>query len=337
MQRLQRVAFRVGETSHRLAEAVILSAITGDWTEIEAEIQAGTRAQTQGPPASETDVAAALREFRYERQLISADEAREWLLLWELSAAEWKSAIERRLLRERGGASRDGAPPADEALAANLWPDLVCSGRLERLTRRLAEYAAIAGDDAAPVAAEPLPGRPLLPAWTGLTDTWRDPAVRRLMRLADAFETRRQRAISDDQVREAIASRLLDWTWVDSVRLAFPTEAMAAEAAFRVREDGETLADVAVAVGRPLENWSGFLDEAAASERMTLASAQDGDLLGPFPRDASHALFQVLHRRLPDESDPTVRAHAERRLWSAVTERALARVSWEGRPPRGPQ
>jgi hypothetical protein len=337
MERLERVAFRLNGASYRLADALLRAAIAGEWRDIEDDIRHGAscerRAEREEPPLTEADVSAALREFRYEHDLVSADEAQEWLEAWDLSAGEWRDAVIRRLLCQRW---TERAPEAldDGALADIAWADLVCSGELEALVGRLAERVAIGGD-----AEETDPlfdgggshGGPIMPAWLGLSETHEHPAVRRLERMEQVYRTRRGEEVSVERVTAAIALRAFEWTHLETARLVFPTEPMAAEAALRVREDGESLADVAAQTLRPLATWRGFLDSADAVSKIRLAAARAGELLGPFPDDDGHALLQVVARRTPHADDGEVRAHAEQRLWSQITARALDRVQWE--PP----
>ncbi|HET6900393.1 MAG TPA: hypothetical protein VFK70_18725, partial [Vicinamibacteria bacterium] len=113
-----------------------------------------------------------------------------------------------------------------------------------------------------------------------------------------------------------------------------PAEAMAAEAALRVREDGETLEAVGNDVGAPVERWSGFLEDAETDLRTRLVSVSEGELLGPMREPAGFALVQVVARRVPVENDPVFRAQAERSVWSQVTSRALEAIEWELPQPR---
>jgi hypothetical protein len=337
MERLERVAFRLNGASYRLADALLRAAVAGEWREIEDDIRHGasceTRAEREEPPLTEADVSAALREFRYEHNLVSADEAQEWLEAWDLSAGEWKDAVIRRLLCRRW-TERGPEAPDDEALGDVAWADLVCSGELEALVGRLAECVAIGGEA---VEADRLPdgggsiGEPMMPAWLGLSETRDHPAVRRLERMEQVCLARRRQEVSAERVTAAIARHAFEWTYLETARLVFPAEPMAAEAALRVREDGESLGDVAAETLRPLETWRGFLDSADAISKTRLAAAHAGELLGPFQDEDGHALLQVVARRTPHPDDREVRAHAERRLWSQVTTRALDRVSWE--PP----
>jgi hypothetical protein len=192
--------------------------------------------------------------------------------------------------------------------------------------------AIVAEADAPPPLAAATTAR--LPPWLGISEGESDPAVRRLARIIAAAEQRRRQELSPEKLRAAIAARPLDWTYVEAVRLVLPTEAMAAEAALRVREDGETLDDVGRDVGAPVERWGGFLETAEAGLRARLVSASEGELLGPMREPAGLALLQVVTRRSPAESDPVVRAHAERYVWNQATSRALEAIEWERPQPR---
>jgi hypothetical protein len=345
MERWQRVAFRRDGAGYRLADAVLCAALAGEWKVLEAGILAGIacalRSEEEGSPLEDGELAEALRAFRYDHNLIAAEEAQEWLDGWELTAEDWSAALERQLLRRRWQAelaqvvedAGEQYERDDEGLAEIAWADLVCSGALEALVRRLAERVAVVAEAETPppvaVAATPA----TLPPWLGISADENDPAVRRLAGIIAVAEERRRQELSPQRLRAAIAARPLDWTYVEAVRLVLPTEAMAAEAALRVREDGETLAEVGREVGAAVERWAGFLETAEAGLRTRLVSASEGELLGPMREPAGLALLQVA-RRAPTEGDPVVRAHAERYVWNQAASRALEAIEWELPQPR---
>ena len=342
MERWQRVAFRRDGASYRLADALLCAALAGEWPVLEAGILAGIacelRSEDEGSPLEDGELAEAQRAFRYDRNLIAAEEAQEWLDRWELTAEDWSAALERQLLRRRWHAELaqlvEEYEMDDEGLAEIAWADLVCSGALEALVQRLAERVAIVAAAATPPPAGAAATSAPLPPWFGLSADASDPAVRRLAGIIAAAEERRRQELSPQKLRAAIAARPLDWTYVDAVRLVLPTEAMAAEAALRVREDGETLDEVGRDVGAPVERWGGFLESAEAGLRARLVSASEGELLGPIREPAGLALLQVVTRRVPVETDPVVRAHAERYVWNQATARALEAIEWELPQPR---
>jgi hypothetical protein len=342
MERWQRVAFRRDGASYRLADALLCAALAGEWPALEAGILAGVacelRSEEEGSPLEDGELAEALRAFRYDRNLIAAEEAQEWLDGWDLTAEDWSAALERQLLRRRWPAERadtvDEYELDDEGLAEIAWADLVCSGALEALVQGLAERVAVAAGTAGADPPPPLAGAAPLPPWLGISEGESDPAVRRLAGIIAVAEEHRREELSPQKLRAAIAARPLDWTYVEAVRLVLPTEAMAAEAALRVREDGETLDAVGLDVGAPVEKWRGFLETAEAGLRTRLVSASEGELLGPMREPAGLALLQVVSRRVPVESDPVVRAHAERYVWKQATARALEAIEWELPQPR---
>ena len=346
MEALQRVAFRLGEASFTLADAVLWAALVGQWRTVEEELVSSAacegRAAAEGTPLGDGSLAAAVREFRYERDLIAADDATAWLGAWELSVEQWKAALRRRLLLRTWAPSLEGTrrryAPSETLLATTAWADLVCRGTLERLVSELAERAAVAAgeDEPLPAGADESAPDPLLPAWIGLDARAGGPAIRRLQTLEGLYRRRRQREVTPERVRAAIAARTLDWTRFDAVRLVLATEPMAAEAALRVREDGDALADVAADVGRPHETWSGFLETAPGDLRSRLVGAAAGALLGPLREADGFALLHVLSRQPPSVDDPRVWDHAERRVWTPLAARALEAVRWESPLARVP-
>jgi hypothetical protein len=326
----RRVAFRLDGAPFTMADAVLRAALTGQWPALETWLRHGAaaegRANQEGSPLQAPDISAALRAFRYDRNLIAADEAEAWLSAWELSPDTWKAAIVRQLLRRFWPETAPQWAPTDEALAGRVWADLVCAGALERLATDLAERAAIVGDEWRDVAVDDAP-LPPLPPWLGITASAE--TVRRLRQMETAYDACRSREVSPDKVRAAIAARPLDWMRFEAAQLALSSETMAAEAALRVREDGDSLADVAADVGRPLETWRGFLDSASSGLRSRLLGASEGALLGPLAEDEGYVLIHVLSRRPPQASDPEVWAHAEACVWMQVATRALEAVQWE--------
>jgi hypothetical protein len=340
MERWQRVAFRRDGASYRLADALLCAALAGEWKVLETEILGGLacelRSEEEGSPLEDGELAEALRAFRYDRNLIAAEEAQEWLDGWELTAEDWSDALERQLLHRRWHAELaeivDEYELDDEGLAEIAWADLVCSGALETLVQRLAERVAVVDEaDASPLVTAATRAA-TLPTWLGISAD--ESTVRRLAGIVAVAEERRRQELSPEKLRAAIAARPLDWTYVDAVRLVLPTEDMAAEAALRVREDGERLDEVGRDVGAAVDRWGGFLETAAADLRARLVSAAEGELLGPMREPAGLALLQVVTRRPPVESDPVVRAHAERYVWNQAAARALEAIEWELPHPR---
>jgi hypothetical protein len=121
---LQRRVFSTGEQDYRWADVVAAARLWGRWEE-------ATR--PTGERLGNGDLEQAGELFRYERNLLAAEEMEAWLDHWGLTVADWRAWLKGEL----GG-----------------WPGAVCSGALGELARDLAARAAAAeanGGAAGPV------------------------------------------------------------------------------------------------------------------------------------------------------------------------------------------
>jgi len=121
---LARPVFSAGAQDYSWADVVAAARAWGKWD-----------AATEPSPAArgEEEVEDAGQAFRYERNLLAADEMEAWLGHWGLTVADWRSWLK-------------GEAPG--------WPEAVCSGGLAGLAHDLAARAAAAeatGGAAGPV------------------------------------------------------------------------------------------------------------------------------------------------------------------------------------------
>src|SRR5512143_18324 len=103
---LASIAFTVGESDYPWSEAILAGALWGEWGAVVERARAGLlagerEAEAETPRATEAEVEAAADEFRYARNLVSADDAEAWLALWGLEADEWFNWVWTDLLRRR--------------------------------------------------------------------------------------------------------------------------------------------------------------------------------------------------------------------------------------------
>jgi hypothetical protein len=110
---LERPVFSVGRRQFR-------------WADVAKRVDWGSLGPVSGVPEAELEDAEA--RFRYDRNLVAAEEMEAWLEGWELTVGEW-----RQYLR---GTLGDGERAA--------WVAAVCGGALERAARDLAARAAAA-------------------------------------------------------------------------------------------------------------------------------------------------------------------------------------------------
>jgi hypothetical protein len=289
--------------------------LRGELGELERRTREGLacvrRAEAETSTPSAEEVRAAATVFRYDRNLLAAEELEAWLEAQGLTIGDWNRHLRRALLRERWadelGQVAGGFAVGDDEVQAVLLTEAVCTGFLRSAAERLAEDAALAAAGGA--------------APDGLAA---------LTRAADAA---RARAPAPTEVEREIAAHALDWTRVEADALELDDAEAAREAALCVRVDGRSLAEVADDCGVPATMLALYLDDADPELRLALVSASPGELIGPLERDAGLTLLQVRGKAEPRADDPELGLKAAAALFARAVEREVRdRVVWHERP-----
>jgi len=265
------------------------------------------------------EIETAANEFRYARDLVSAEEMEAWLGRWGLTAEGWMDYIRSSLLRQKwSGQLADCVAeysPSEQEVDERIATEAVCSGTLGQWARALAGRAAIhASDKERPEGAEPAN------------------AQEKLAGLEASFRRFRERTLTPEAVRAKIRSSRTDWTRLDCQRVSFPEEGMAREAALCVREDGRALAEVAGDADREIASEQVYLEDLEPGIRADFFGAKKGALLGPVKREDDFVLYLVLDKVLPSEEDAATIARAEEAILQSIVAREIDdRVKWHSR------
>jgi hypothetical protein len=352
MQIPDAVVFAVGEEHFRWEDVILSAVLRGDWAEIAEEARQGlaslARARAAGNLLPDGEVRRIATSFRYERELLSAEEMEAWLGRWSLTAGDWMAWAERSALRRHEAAATQEGPPRRaraEGLAEIMWAEAVCSGLLERAARELAERAAAAYalESSAEGAAPPGRGGSENPveraldrdslaaelARLGLGSMLARAHSERLDRIDRAFREFCDRSATLDAVESAVRAHGLEWTRLRCLTVRFPGEPEAREARLCVIEDGQALEDVARATGALPEDAWVTLEDAREGVMAALLAAEAGALLGPIPDCDGVLVVKVLERLAPCVADPDTRRRAgERVMRAAVAREASRHVRW---------
>jgi hypothetical protein len=341
----KRPRFSAGGHTYQALDAALAAMLRSEWSAFERSVAEGlalhASAEREGtlPPGPTVDAAADA--FRYERDLIAADEINAWLERRSLDADEWYGYLGRTWLRQQSQATLDEVleryPPSTRDLLGGAYVDGVCSGAFDRFERTVAGRAAIA----------------LEATSTESSSTHRDVAERvahthshwlagvsvpapevlsRLERLA-AIDGAYARIIASlatpERVAEIVELHKMDWRRVETVTLKFASEHAAREAMLCVKTDGLSIYDVAAISRQPAVRRERFFEDLSEDVRDRLLGVDVGALAGPYPVDRSFELSMVMGHHLPAATDASVAARANRVLIETATERAInARVRW---------
>ena len=300
---LDRPVFAAGDQDYRWADIVAAARHWSRWAELERLTANGVAALDRLPEKiDQAEVDEAMQAFRYERSLIAAEEMEAWLAHWGLKAKDWSGYLRRVIARTR--AAGEGGSPPDEM---DVWAEAVCSGALAELARDLA--ARVAAADAGGVR----PG----------------PVESDLARIDEEHTAFVQRAVTPETSAKALELRNADWVRLSYTALEFPQAAMASEAAFLMREDGLSPADVAGRAGVPLLEREAFLEDVEPELTEPLLSAPTGELVGPLPVRNGFALVCVNEKVAPSLADPVIQDLLQEEVPRTALEREVRnRVQW---------
>jgi len=331
-------------------DVILAGAVWGEWTTLEATVTRGLAclkrlSATGKDDASSAAAEAAAADFRYERDLVSAADAEAWLDRWGLSAEEWMSYIRRTLLQKRWAESianfASKYPISATEVAGAMHSEMVCSGAIQRVARRLSARAAMQDylasrsegwlEDKDEIARE-TQRFPALIAEHGILGVSAERCQERIpivARLETAFNFFRKAVVTPRALQEHVGMHHLDWVWFQYPSLAFDREDMAREAALCLREDDMTLADVAASSRSQVREAHGFLEEIDRSLRDRFLGAREGEILGPIAVNGGFRLYHIASKRLPSVDDPAVRERAEQSVLRSVAGyETRQRVRW---------
>jgi hypothetical protein len=316
-----RSLFTVAGRTYAWEDVLLAAELRGELGALERQTRQGlaclARLAAEAGEAPTEAVRAAATEFRYDRNLLAAEELEAWLEDRGLTVSDWNGYLRRLVLRERWEDELERIeaefPVGDEEVEAALRAEAVCTGLLRRAAERLAEDAALADADDA------------------LEDE--SDRAKSIAALAQAADAVRARVPSPSEVEREVAAHALDWIRIEAETLELADAEAAREAALCVRVDGRPLTDVADDCGVPASPVVLYLGDAEPELQAALASATPGELIGPVPRGTGHMLLQLRSKAEPSPDDPELGRRAAAVLAARSVDRELRdRVVWHERP-----
>jgi len=325
-------------------DLVTAGTLTREWPAMERDLAAGVLALGHSQPSADA-VQSAVRDFRYERQLLSGEEYAGWLASRDLRASDVRAVISRQLARERGPAAtvdggRDdatggaGAPGSSE-LVAELAAEAICSGTLARsgrwLVDRLLCHADAPDQDVPREAVDRLLSDEGSLLAANLAPELEADRRRRaeLFVAADiAYQAHVRDLYSDRAINSCLRRHALDWLRFELDELSCASPGAAAEAAELLRE-GAATARVGALARVPVVERDLYLEDAPAAIQGLLGAATVGAIVGPAEIDGLHRVWRVKTRRAASAADPDNRARAAAEIVAEQMRRRRAgKVRW---------
>lgn len=328
------VVFSCGNDSYTVRDLIDAAFFRGElnpiWAELLRLIAAEEQAAELDLEIDERTLDEASEKFRYEHDLITAEETERWLEARALTLEEFSDFF----VRHHWGSVLQGKAVAEEIdyltapadLRELLIAELVLSGKLDEMARRLGQRVA-AGCEAKGENVEPkliLGERQRfleragiaaaqLTDWLGQLER-SDPWLEEMLRLETLFQSKVCAAPTPEARAREFRSMRLPLTQFAAEIIELETDDAAREALLCVRNDGLSMAEVANESRYPYRRTEVLLEDLPEDSQQEFVSARPGSVLDPIPRGDSFQLWRVLEKKEPNPDDPAVRERIDQRI-----------------------
>ena len=287
---------------------------------VESEKRAAAPDDDEEAEADEEELQALSERFRYDRDLITAEDTERWLADRGLTLDDFNAYFLRHYwastLEEPAEAEPVDYFSASDALWDLLAAELLLSGEFDRMAERLSWRFAAAlapgGDPIAPAEGSIDDGAGL-EAWLarlGCDRQW----LADLQVMEAAYRRRREQLLTENEVERALASMRLPLMRVDLETVDVDSLDAVRELAMCVREDGMSMAEVASDARYPYERTEVVLEDLPTDVQQKILFAAPGDVLPPLPHEGGFYLHRLVARSDPDLADDEIRARVERQI-----------------------
>ena len=328
-----KVIFVCGERSFTVRDIIDAALFRGEvepgWNELLRLEAAERKADEENLEFSDDAIDAAAERFRYEHDLITAEETEQWLAQRGLNLADFSSYFVRHYWGEQFD---DVEPEALDYFSASsemrelLTTELILSGELDRmaarLSRRVAGLCATEGASVDPglITAEESQffdrsglSEDQLAGW--LEKIGRDQEWWRGGLTMEAIQ-RRDCAVllSHEACEREISALRLPLTRFEVETIELDSLDAAREALLCVRDDGMSMEEVAAEGRYPYRHPEVLLEEIPEDLQQKFLSVHPGEILEPIARGDGFHICRVIGKTEPNLEDPVVKERAEERI-----------------------
>jgi len=292
------------------------------------------RALESGQEPDSAAVQELSEVFRYDRDLITAEETERWLGSREVTMDAFVAHLERHCWPGQSAGPLSPIPAFDTATAEQkeaFRVDLLLTGELERLARALSRRvvaSAVAQKSETTGAVEALSEERArflqrrgleesrVAAW--LSRLGRDPDWLQEQLLQESgYRAACAAALSPAARESVLRSQRLQLLDIRLEVMRFPSLDAAREAALCVREENQSLAEFSAACGHPLESRSFLLGSVSDDDQSTLLSRSLGEVVGPDEVEGEFQICRLAAKEEPRLSNPAVADAVDRQLLDA--------------------
>jgi hypothetical protein len=298
------------------------------WNRFLMRLEAEKRADEQELDFEGDELDRAAEAFRYERDLITAEETEQWLAARSLTLDDFTDYFHRQCwgttLEEEIETPATPYINSSDNLRQLFAAELILSGDIDWLTTNLM-WRLAAGKAEKEIAPENISaekenffsrqgiGSSQLGSWLealGRDAAWFDEMVT----MEAAYQQRCGGVLSPNALKHELGSLRLPLTRFETEVIELESLDAAHEATFCVTEDGMSMQEVASEGRYPFRELTFLLEDLAPEVQQMFMSISAGDLLNPIPRGDGFELCRVIKKIEPNAEDPAVKQRVEQRL-----------------------
>src|SRR5213076_2462585 len=321
-----------GEQEYTAGDAIDAAIFRGEldkkWEKFLHVVAAENRADELELQLDESAISAAAEAFRYEHDLITAEETEAWLANRGLTFDDFSDYFTRQCyataIREKIVSDEMEYQCASPDLRRSFLTELILSGDLDRMTSDLmARLAArCAGDEPTPdaIAAEErkfLHRNRIKSAqrtdWLeklGRDSKWLD----EMLVIEAAYRTHCDRLLVPEARQHELMALRLPLTRFEIDVIELESHDAAKEALFCVQQDGMSMEEVATEGRYPYRRSHFLLEDLPVEAQQRFLSVSAGNVLEPTARGDGFELCRVVNKIEPQADDPTVKSRIDQRL-----------------------
>ncbi len=338
--------FVVGDRSWTVDDVIAAAGFRGELDEWWAQVRLMDRCESEAARRGEAGEAAlqlAVEQFRYERDLITAEETENWLEARGLTLDDFSDHFIRRHWMERLGSEMEMSAPSDLSVPFQhrdwLRIELLLSGGFEKMAVELSWRICVVEKDAAGMMPERIEeeragflertGAKTCEDWCARHDRDRN-WLEEMLAAEAAYRMEAKRVLTVPRGERMLHDLRMPLTRVELEILEVECLAVAREAVLCVREDGACLEEVAREGGYPFRRQEVLIESLAPELQQKALCAAPGEVLEPMARGDGFNLARVMRKTEPTLNDPEVRARIEREILEHhFRDLTASRVQWQ--------
>jgi hypothetical protein len=320
-----------GKKEYTARDAIDAAIFRGElevkWKEFLETVEAEKRSDELDVDLDEVALSSAAEAFRYEYDLITAEETEDWLANRGLTLDDFTDYFTRHYWAN--AYYKEAVPVEAEYYSASpelrelFLTELILSGELDRMTTalmwRLAAHCPENPDPEAIAVAEQkfFDRNEIEPAQLAgwLERLGRDSAwFNAMLEIDAAYRTRRDALLVPEARQHELAALRWSLTQFEAEMIELESSDAAQEALLCVRQDGMSMEEVAIEGKYPYRRVNFLLEDIPIDTQLRFLCVSAGQVLKPIERGGGFELCRVVKKIEPRLDDPRVKSRIDQRL-----------------------